>query len=150
MVPRITQTSAEPKRATMPQTIDLKAIFEHAGGYAPDAYAFIRDGLAHTVESVHGADGGPLDPEDDSRHVDGRQLCLGLSDYALQRYGLLAKPVLHKWGIHETLDFGKIIFALVDAGLMRKTDDDTLDDFDHVYDFDEIFAEPESTMFSEN
>lgn len=131
----------------MAHTIDLKAIFDDAGGYAPDAYAFIRDGLAHTVDSIHGSGSmNPNDPEDDSRHVDGRELCLGLSDYAVERYGLLAKPVLKRWGIHETLDFGKIIFALVDAGLMRKTDDDTLADFQDIYDFNEIFAEPAPTM----
>ena len=34
--------------------IDLKDIMEKAGGYSPLCFAFIRDGLAHTVEMVHG------------------------------------------------------------------------------------------------
>lgn len=125
----------------MPE-FDLKSIMRNAGGYSPNAYTFIRDGLGHTVGIVHGPDALQTPPtdEDESRHVSGRQLCLGLRDYAIQRYGLLSKTVLNHWGVHDTEDFGKIVFALVDAGLMRKTDDDTLEDFQGVFDFDEEFV----------
>ena len=127
-------------------TIDLQQIFQDAGGYSPACFPFIRDGLAHTSKMVHGRseDESALDLGlvDESRHVDGIQLCLGLREHAIARYGLLAKPVLNKWGIYETRDFGKIIFALVDANLMRTTDDDSIEDFDDVYDFDEEFAAP--------
>ena len=126
--------------------IDIKEIFEQAGGYSPACYGFIRDGLAHTVEMVHG------NPEDqtmlelgiteDSRHVCGRELCIGLKDYAIERYGMLAKSVLNKWGIHHTIDFGNIIFAMVDSGLMRVTDDDAIEDFDSIFEFDDVFADP--------
>lgn len=125
------------------QDIDIKAIFERAGGYSPACLPFIRDGLAHTVEMVHGQpESALLELEDEQRHVSGQQLCLGLRDYAIQRYGMMAKPVLHRWGIRNTRDFGQIIFAMVEAGLMRKTDDDTLADFEGVYEFDEAFADP--------
>lgn len=123
--------------------IDIKAIFERAGGFSPACLPFIRDGLAHTVEMVHGQPESALAGlEDEQRHVSGQQLCLGLRDYAIQRYGLMSKAVLNKWGIRNTRDFGRIIFAMVEAGLMRKTEEDTLQDFDGVYDFDEAFAEP--------
>ena len=126
--------------------IDLNQIFQAAGGYSPACFPFIRDGLAHTSEMVHGqsADEAAQDLGlvDNSRHVDGTQLCLGLRDHAIARYGLLAKSVLNKWGIYETRDFGKIIFALVDANLMRTTDEDSIEDFENVYDFDEEFASP--------
>ena len=133
----------------MSQQIDLKQVMRDAGGYSPESYRFIRDGLAHTVRLIHGddaADTPPTDPgEEDSRHVSGRQLCEGLRDYGQRQYGLLAKTVLSRWGIRSTEDFGKIVFAMVDAGLMRKTDEDTLADFVGVYRFDEVFAEPEPT-----
>ena len=122
--------------------IDLKAILDSAGGYSPRAYEFLRDGLAHAVRSVHGddaADSPPLD-DDESRHVSGQQLCLALRDYAIDRYGLLARSVLSRWNIHRTDDFGNIVFAMVDAGLMRKTDDDTIEDFQGVFDFEEEFG----------
>lgn len=125
------------------QEIDIKAIFERAGGYSTACLPFIRDGLAHTVQMVHGRPETELmDLEDEDRHVSGHQLCIGLRDYAVERYGLMAKSVLNKWGIHATRDFGHIIFAMVDAELMRKTDEDTIDDFDGVFEFSEAFAEP--------
>jgi uncharacterized repeat protein (TIGR04138 family) len=125
------------------QDFDIKSIFERAGGYSPACLPFVRDGLAHTVEMVHGQpESALLELEDEQRHVTGRQLCLGLRDYALQRYGLMSRVVLNRWGIRSTRDFGHIIFAMVDAGLMRKTDEDTIEDFDGVYEFDEVFAEP--------
>ncbi|MEM1184122.1 MAG: Minf_1886 family protein [Planctomycetota bacterium] len=126
----------------MTQVIDLKAILDQAGGYSPRAYEFLRDGLAHAVRNVHGdevAMRGPSE-DDDSRHVSGQDLCLALRDYAIERYGLLARTVLSRWNIHRTDDFGNIVFAMVDAGLMRKTDDDTPDDFRGVFDFDEEFG----------
>lgn len=125
------------------QEIDIKGIFERAGGYSPLCLPFIRDGLAHTVEMVHGQpESVLLELEDEQRHVSGQQLCLGLRDYAIQRYGLMSRVVLSRWGIRNTRDFGNIIFAMVEAGLMRKTEEDTLADFDDVYDFDEAFADP--------
>lgn len=125
------------------QDFDIKSIFERAGGYSPACLPFVRDGLAHTVEMVHGQpESALLELEDEQRHVTGRQLCLGLRDYALQRYGMMSRVVLNRWGIRSTRDFGHIIFAMVDAGLMRKTDEDTIEDFDGVYEFDEAFAEP--------
>jgi uncharacterized repeat protein (TIGR04138 family) len=126
--------------------IDIAEIMRKAGGYAPESFPFIRDGLAHASNMVHGesSDQGDLGIEDASRHVSGQQLCLGLRDLAIQRYGLLARTVLNKWGIFETRDFGNIIFALVDANLMRTTEDDSIEDFELVYTFDEAFEVPAS------
>ena len=115
-----------------------------AGGeFPPEAFQFVRDGLSHTVGMIHGQHGEEMASDemaaDESRHVDGQQLCLGLRDYAVDRYGKLAKAVLGKWGIRETADFGRIVFAMIEVGLMRKTDDDSLDDFVDVFDFAEAF-----------
>ncbi|MFK7759551.1 MAG: Minf_1886 family protein [Phycisphaerales bacterium] len=127
-------------------TINLQQIFQAAGGYSPACFPFIRDGLAHTAQMIHGQSedqyAQDLGLSEESRHVDGTQLCLGLRDHAISRYGLLAKPVLNKWGIYETKDFGNIIFALVEANLMRTTDDDSIEDFDNVFDFDDEFGLP--------
>ncbi|QOI99515.1 MAG: hypothetical protein HRU70_03070 [Phycisphaeraceae bacterium] len=121
-------------------TPEWNSIREKAGPYPPQAYQFVREGLAHTVRMIHGerADEGG---EDESRHVSGQQLCLGLKDFAVRQYGLLARGVLGRWGIRKTEDFGRIVFAMVDAGFMRKTDDDTIEDFQGVFEFDEAFAD---------
>jgi len=121
--------------------VDFKTMRDRAGPFPPEAFQFVREGLAHTVETTHGSHAsGPLD--DESRHVSGQQLCLGIRDYAIDQFGDLAGTVLRHWGIRKTEDFGKIVFAMVDAGLMRTTEDDSIEDFRDVYDFDEAFAPP--------
>jgi uncharacterized repeat protein (TIGR04138 family) len=116
-------------------TKSLEDIVELVGLYPIDAYEFVQQGLSYTVQKVHGAKPKP----EDSQHVSGRDLCEGLREYALMKWGLLAPTVLTRWNVRRTLDFGKIVFALVDNGHMRKTDDDHIDDFRDVYDFTGAF-----------
>jgi uncharacterized repeat protein (TIGR04138 family) len=78
---------------------------------------------------------------DDSRHVSGQQLCEGLRDFAIKQYGLLAGTVLRSWGMTNTGDFGNIVFAMIAIGLFRKTEEDTREEFDGVYSFDQAFPD---------
>lgn len=78
-------------------------------------------------------------PEENSRHVSGQQLCEGLRMYAIEQWGMMAGTVLQRWNLRGTIDFGRIVFALVDGGLMHKTERDRLDDFRDIYDFDRAF-----------
>ncbi len=105
--------------------------------YPLDAFIFVQRGLEFTVNEVH----GDADPsaEPTSRHVSGEALCKGLRQYALHEYGLLARMVLERWSINSCKDFGRIVFAMVDAKLLAKTDQDTIDDFCGVYEFDDAF-----------
>jgi uncharacterized repeat protein (TIGR04138 family) len=122
----------------------LHQLAKEAGPYPAEAYEFVQRGLSYTVQKLHGTVADP----DASRHVSGRQLCEGLREFSLTQWGLLARVVLRQWEIHSTVDFGRIVFALIDAGQMQKTDDDTqmqrtdedtLDDFSNVYDFKMAF-----------
>lgn len=106
--------------------------------YPLDAFIFVHNGLDFTVQQLHGKKQEGTDSG--SRHVTGRDLCIGLRDFAIKQYGLMARPVLSKWNIHKTTDFGHIVFALIDAGLMLKTADDSLEDFDSIYDFSEALC----------
>lgn len=110
----------------------------HAGRFPPEAFCFVQEGLRHTVDTIH-ADKEP--DAEGGRHVTGQELCLGLRDYAIEQYGFLARTVLATWNIQRTEDFGRVVFAMVEAGLMRKTAEDSLEDFQGVFDFDEAFAE---------
>ncbi len=124
-------------------SIDWKKIRDKAGPYPLEAFAFVRDGLAHTVKMIHGeggSGGGGLSLSGPERHVSGQQLCIGLRDFAIRRYGMLARTVLARWSIRKTDDFGRIVYAMIDAGLMRRSDDDSFADFQGVYEFDEAFA----------
>ncbi len=128
--------------------IDWKPILERAGCYPVEAFHFVREGLGHTVErarvqheaSLRGNGGAGLaNPE--MHHVSGQQLCLGLRDYAILQYGMLAPAVLRHWNIVRTEDFGRIVYAMITGGLMSKTADDSIDDFAAVYDFEEAFSD---------
>ena len=77
-----------------------------------------------------------------NRHVSGRELCWGLRDYALKRWGILARVVLESWNINSTTDFGRIVFGFIDFDMMRRQADDTLEDFHDIYPFEEAFEEP--------
>ena len=87
-------------------------------------------------------DGDVDTPEMVGHHVSGQQLCMGLRSLAMEKYGLLAPTVLRGWGVRSTEDFGKIVYAMVDAGLLRTSENDSMDDFRGVYDFDEAFDRP--------
>jgi len=106
------------------------------GRYPLDAYAFLYEGLAKAAQDVH----GPDVPPGAQRHVTGRQLCEALRELAIQRWGQLARAVLTKWNIHGTMDFGNMVFLLVEAGFMRATEQDSIEDFRDVYDFDDAFG----------
>ena len=121
---------------------------QRCAGFPPQAFAFVQEGLRFTVERLFDIEQEDLDGIDDAfgespaQHVSGQQLCLGLRDFAIKQYGQLARTVLQRWGIRSTDDFGRIVFLLVEAGLMSKTDDDSLMDFSRVFDFEEAFGEP--------
>ena len=116
--------------------VDWRRLAARTGLYPAEAFQFVRDGLNRTSELVH----GPGGPSEADRHVSGQQLCMGLRDYAIERYGMLALSVLSGWNVHRTDDFGRIVFAMIDAGLFSKSQRDSLDDFRCVFDFQEAFS----------
>ena len=65
--------------------------------------------------------------------------CLGLREFAVRQWGPLSPVVLERWGIVSTLDFGFIVFQLIEAGVFHRQKSDTLTDFREVYDFETAF-----------
>ena len=118
-----------------PSKVKVRPPMLEYGAYPPEAYDFVQQGLSFTVQQTHGNKAKSRA----SRHVSGQQLCEGIRGYALNQYGMLASAVLRLWNIHSTLDFGRIVFALIEAGQMQKTDEDTIEDFRNVYDFKTAF-----------
>lgn len=115
---------------------DWQSVLESAP-YPAEAFEFVQSGLSHTQERLYSEDTHLASEE---RHIRGQEFCIGLRDLAIERWGLMAPAVLRHWKIHRTLDFGRIVFAMIDAGLMSKTEEDSLEDFRNVYDFDEAFS----------
>ena len=119
----------------MEPTKSLQEIVGELGAYDVEALRFVQEGLSYAVNKFH----GELEDPKASRHVSGQQLCQGLREYALARWGMMARAVLARWGITSTIDFGKIVYALIDARYMSRTEQDSIEDFRDVYDFKAAF-----------
>ena len=113
---------------------DIEALAERDGRYSRAAYLFVYDALQHTVEKL-----GKASMPREQRHVSGRDLIYGISEYALDQFGPLTLTVFDHWGIRETRDFGEIVFNLVNDNLMSKTEEDHIEDFVDVYEFADEF-----------
>lgn len=98
--------------------------------YKKEAYNFVIAALHYTLDKLK-----------ESRHITGQELSLGISDYAIEQFGCLAQTVLAYWGVTNTLDFGNIVYTLIEAKLMSRTEEDSLEDFRDVYSFDEVFRQ---------
>jgi uncharacterized repeat protein (TIGR04138 family) len=111
--------------------------------YAYEAYEFIFQALHHTQQALGkvpppSAEGADIDAR---HHVSGPELCQGACDLALCEFGLMARTVLRMWGIRKTDDFGELVFNLIEAELMSKTDEDSRADFRSVCDLDRALVD---------
>lgn len=104
--------------------------------YHPMAYKFVFSALRFTQEQL-----GRDRSTEATGHISGPELLDGIRRLGLQHFGMMSIVVFKTWGIHCTDDFGKIVFQLIEAGEMRKTDDDQLDDFLGVYEFSKVFQD---------
>ena len=106
--------------------------------YKFDAYLFVFEALnyAQSILNMGSEQPSDEDRQQTERHVTGGQLCEAIRQFALKQYGYLAHDVLTSWGIHNTDDFGQIVFNLIEIGEMRKTPEDRLEDFSNVFDFE--------------
>jgi uncharacterized repeat protein (TIGR04138 family) len=121
-----------------PQSFEsvLETVVARDPRYQPEAYHFLREALDHTQNAVRKANRGQM------RHVSGQELLAGIRAYALEQYGPMALTLLREWGLHRCEDFGELVFNLVDAGVLSKTDTDSRADFANGYDFEEAFRKP--------
>lgn len=75
------------------------------------------------------------------RHISGQELAHSCRDLALDRYGVMARVVLGRWGITTTDDIGAVVFTLVELGFLASLPTDTRDQFGGVFDFVEAFEQ---------
>ena len=52
----------------------------------------------------------------------------------------MARTVLEHWGVRRTDDLGRLVYILVEAGLLVTQPGDRESDFADVYDFHEAFS----------
>ena len=110
--------------------------------FAYEAYEFMFEALRFTqriFDRVAGEETGE-EPQP-HHHVTGPELLEGIRQLAVREFGLMARTVFRMWGINRTDDFGAMVFNLVEAKLMSKTDQDRPDDFHDVYDLDKALVQ---------
>ena len=111
------------------------------GRYEPAAFAFVQHAVQYAATEISRST-----RED---HIRGQDLLLGIRDLAVRQFGPMTKPLLSEWGIYESIDFGHIVFLLVQHKLLRASKQDSLDDFADGLDFHEAFVkdfEPEGKV----
>ena len=92
------------------------------------SYVFVLQALHQVIQTLEAP-----------RHVSGQELAEGVRELALDRFGPMARSVLEHWGIHDTEDVGRVVFAMVEQGILIKQDGDQPEDFSGVFDFEEAF-----------
>jgi uncharacterized repeat protein (TIGR04138 family) len=104
--------------------------------YQRDGYIFLRDALDFTTKQQKKVKGVSV------RHVSGPELLDGVRQYALKEFGPMVMTVFDSWGIRCSEDIGHMVFNLIGAGVFGKTEQDSIQDFKNVYDFEEAFVKP--------
>lgn len=107
--------------------------------YRMEIYLFVQDAFAHALARLG-----------QRRGLTGEELLEGFRRLALERYGPTARLVFEHWGVRTTEDVGHVVMNMVAAGLLRKSDQDTIDDFKDVFDFKEEFEEKFSYRVDRN
>ena len=96
--------------------------------YDEQAYLFVLSALEYSQSRL-----------DARRHINAAELAGSCRDLALERFGLMSRMVLERWGIQSTSDLGEIVFTLVDLGFLVKQPNDTREEFAGLFDFENAF-----------
>jgi uncharacterized repeat protein (TIGR04138 family) len=107
----------------------LARIRARGGAYHEQAYLFMLAAIEYMQSRL-----------EVRRHVSGGELAWACRDFARAQFGLLAPSVLGHWGVTRTDDFGRIVFTLVEVGLLVTQPGDREADFASVYDFSDAFG----------
>jgi len=116
------------EKRNMNKIFALLEILDKDKRYLPEAYSFTMSSLEFTTKKL-GRRG----------HVSGTELLEGIKEYALEKFGPMARTVLEYWGVKSTNDFGEIIFNMIEIGMLGRTEQDSKKDFDNRFDFKTAF-----------
>ena len=116
-----------------PKILDL---IREDSRYAYEAYEFVCDAVTYTQDKLGRAD----DEEHDDKHVSGGELLRGACELAVREFGMMAPVVFRTWGITCTDDIGRIVFHLIEANRLSKSDRDDPDDFHDLFDLDKALT----------
>lgn len=100
--------------------------------YRREAYLFVLQGIQWSFEQLGVR-----------RHLSGEEFTELLVAFAREQYGELAPFVFEEWGVYRTADLGRIVYGLIEAGLMSRRPEDSLRDFEEVLDLQKALSDPD-------
>ncbi|MEO7102644.1 MAG: Minf_1886 family protein [Gemmatimonadaceae bacterium] len=106
----------------------MEQILQRESRFEEGAYLFVLAALEYAQAQLQ-----------ERRHITGKELAFACRDLAIERYGIMARIVLERWGIGSTDDIGSVVFTLVDLGFLASQPTDTREQFSEVFDFFEAF-----------
>ena len=118
--------------------LKLSKVLQDDSSYPEEAYYFVMGALDRVVRKLK----APC-------HVSGAELLSGIREEAEDQFGPMAITVFEHWGIKNSLDFGRIVFNMVEEGILLKAEADRLEDFQDEVFFDRIFDSHSAYRLSE-
>lgn len=109
----------------------LETLLERDQRYPIEAYGVALSALSDTISRL-----------ERPRHISGAELARGFRRYALDQFGPMTLTVLEAWNLRATDDLGAVVFNLIEIGLLNKSAEDRLEDFQGLYSFQEVFGGP--------
>ena len=113
----------------------LQDLARRDGRFSVEAFRFLFESLDEATRLA-----GKSQAEGLERHLTGQEVLAGMRSKGQQLFGPLCAQVWRRWGIHDSLDWGKVVFLLVETGLLSSREEDRLDDFREGFDFDAAFT----------
>jgi uncharacterized repeat protein (TIGR04138 family) len=120
----------------LPYLIPSVKQFARGTPYLAEAFCFVLQGFHFALHRAR--DRTQLDG-DSLPHVTGRELCGVLRQFAIRSFGPDARKTLESWGVRSCEDFGTIVFRMVELGAIGASAEDSIEDFQNVFSFDEAF-----------
>lgn len=105
---------------------ELLRRLSHETGYAIGAIQFTMNALNMTME----------DSSADNKHVTAAALARCLLETVIDWFGDDAEGTLREWQLERSENLGKLVYGLIDSGLMKPGDGDAKSDFDGLYNLD--------------
>jgi uncharacterized repeat protein (TIGR04138 family) len=113
----------------------VNAICNEDNRYDREAFFFVQQAVVFTQDDMKKRG------RQKNQHISGHELLNGIRKFALDQFGPMALYVLTEWGVKTTEDFGNLVFLMIKHNLLGSSEQDTIDDFINVYDFEDSFAD---------
>jgi uncharacterized repeat protein (TIGR04138 family) len=117
----------------------ILALCREDARFAYEAYEFVCEAVTYTQTKLNRIAAEDEDPDD--HHVSGAELLRGTCELAIREFGMMAPIVFKQWGVRTTDHVGEIVFKLIGAQRLSKSDRDDPDDFHELFDLHQALTD---------